>query len=154
MTPAELKAAVQELGMPAFTAKQIAQWLYEKHVSEIDEMTNLSKQNRERLSEHFEVGAMAPLQCQRSKDGTVKYLFPVLTTHHSPLATKFVETVYIPDGERATLCVSCQAEGKLTAATVVDHIIPHRGDMKLFWDESNWQPLCKEHHDQKTGRGL
>ena len=113
MTPAELKAAVQELGMPAFTAKQIAQWLYEKHVSEIDEMTNLSKQNRERLSEHFEVGAMAPLQCQRSKDGTVKYLFPVLTTHHSPLATKFVETVYIPDGERATLCVSCQVGCKM-----------------------------------------
>ena len=138
MTPAELKAAVQELGMPAFTARQIAQWLYEKHVSEIDEMTNLSKQNRERLSEHFEVGAMAPLQCQRSKDGTVKYLFPVLTTHHSPLATKFVETVYIPDGERATLCVSCQVgckmnclfcqtgkqgwEGDLTVADILNQI--------------------------------
>ena len=138
MTPAELKAAVQELGMPAFTAKQIAQWLYEKHVSEIDEMTNLSKLNRERLSEHFEVGAMAPLQCQRSKDGTVKYLFPVLTTHHSPLATKFVETVYIPDGERATLCVSCQVgckmnclfcqtgkqgwEGDLTVADILNQI--------------------------------
>ena len=138
MTPAELKAAVQELGMPAFTAKQIAQWLYEKHVSEIDDMTNLSKQNRERLSEHFEVGAMAPLQCQRSKDGTVKYLFPVLTTHHSPLATKFVETVYIPDGERATLCVSCQVgckmnclfcqtgkqgwEGDLTVADILNQI--------------------------------
>ena len=138
MTPAELKAAVQELGMPAFTAKQIAQWLYEKHVSEIDEMTNLSKQNRERLSEHFEVGALAPLQCQRSKDGTVKYLFPVLTTHHSPLATKFVETVYIPDGERATLCVSCQVgckmnclfcqtgkqgwEGDLTVADILNQI--------------------------------
>ena len=124
--------------MPAFTAKQIAQWLYEKHVSEIDEMTNLSKQNRERLSEHFEVGAMAPLQCQRSKDGTVKYLFPVLTTHHSPLATKFVETVYIPDGERATLCVSCQVgckmnclfcqtgkqgwEGDLTVADILNQI--------------------------------
>ena len=124
--------------MPAFTAKQIAQWLYEKHVSEIDDMTNLSKQNRERLSEHFEVGAMAPLQCQRSKDGTVKYLFPVLTTHHSPLATKFVETVYIPDGERATLCVSCQVgckmnclfcqtgkqgwEGDLTVADILNQI--------------------------------
>ena len=56
--------------------------------------------------------------------------------------------------DRHPLCVSCQAEGKLTAATVVDHIVPHRGDTKLFWDESNWQPLCKEHHDQKTGCGL
>ena len=46
MTPTELKAVVTELGMPAFTAKQITQWLYEKHVSTIEEMTNLSKQNR------------------------------------------------------------------------------------------------------------
>ena len=46
MTPTELKSVVNGLGMPAFTAKQIAQWLYEKHVRSIDEMTNLSKQNR------------------------------------------------------------------------------------------------------------
>nr|DAP38490.1 MAG TPA: HNH endonuclease [Caudoviricetes sp.] len=45
------------------------------------------------------------------------------------------------------LCVMCLAEGKLTPATVVDHIKPHRGDQTLFWDVSNWQPLCKEHHD-------
>ena len=48
------------------------------------------------------------------------------------------------------LCVRCQAKGKLTKATVVDHIIPHRGDQKLFWDESNWQALCKSCHDRKT----
>lgn len=47
-------------------------------------------------------------------------------------------------------CVICKAEGKLVKATVVDHIIPHRGDEKLFWDESNWQPLCKRCHDRKT----
>lgn len=45
------------------------------------------------------------------------------------------------------LCRMCQAEGRLTVATVVDHITPHRGDQRLFWDESNWQPLCKPHHD-------
>ncbi|MGM9590559.1 MAG: HNH endonuclease signature motif containing protein, partial [Faecousia sp.] len=44
--------------------------------------------------------------------------------------------------------------GRLTPATVVDHIIPHRGDRKLFWDESNWQPLCKDCHNRKTGTGL
>ena len=55
--------------------------------------------------------------------------------------------------ERNPLCVECRKEGRLTPATVVDHIIPHRGDRKLFWDESNWQPLCKEHHDRKTGSG-
>lgn len=52
------------------------------------------------------------------------------------------------------LCAACYAEGVLTPATVVDHIIPHRGDQRLFWDKNNWQPLCKRHHDEKTGRGL
>ena len=50
------------------------------------------------------------------------------------------------------LCCMCQKEGRYVKATVVDHIVPHRGDEKLFWDQSNWQPLCKKHHDQKTGR--
>jgi len=144
MTPAQLKTVVQELGMPAFTAKQIAQWLYVKHVDSIDEMTNLSKQNRERLNEQYEVGVMAPQDCQRSKDGTVKYLFPVLTTNPSPETTKYVETVFIPDGERGTLCVSCQVgckmnclfcqtgkqgwEGDLTAADILNQIyaLPER----------------------------
>ena len=55
---------------------------------------------------------------------------------------------------RHPLCEECMKENKLTPATVVDHIIPHRGDKKLFWDESNWQSLCKSCHDKKTGRGL
>jgi len=49
------------------------------------------------------------------------------------------------------LCVMCLDEGRARMATVVDHIRPHRGDATLFWDPSNWQPLCKEHHDRKTG---
>ena len=48
------------------------------------------------------------------------------------------------------LCVECQRNKKLTPATVVDHIKPHRRDQALFWDESNWQPLCKMCHDRKT----
>ncbi|MGE4297025.1 MAG: HNH endonuclease signature motif containing protein [Desulfovibrionaceae bacterium] len=48
------------------------------------------------------------------------------------------------------LCIQCQAEGRAVAATVVDHIEPHRGDKALFWDSKNWQPLCKRHHDIKT----
>lgn len=47
-------------------------------------------------------------------------------------------------------CVRCKERGKLVEATVVDHIIPHRGDKALFWDEKNWQPLCKSCHDHKT----
>lgn len=48
------------------------------------------------------------------------------------------------------LCVRCKEEGKLVKAAVVDHIVPHRGDRKLFWDEGNWQALCKKCHDTKT----
>ena len=52
------------------------------------------------------------------------------------------------------LCVKCLEENIITPATVVDHIVPHRGDKKLFWDQDNWQPLCKACHDKKTGSGL
>ena len=102
----ELKAVAMELGMPQFTAGQMAKWLYQQHVRSVGEMTNISKQNRERLSERYTVGAMDPIDCQRSKDGTIKYLFPVA-------GGQFVETVYIPDDERATLCVSCQVGCKM-----------------------------------------
>jgi 5-methylcytosine-specific restriction protein A len=51
------------------------------------------------------------------------------------------------------LCVQCEYDGKHIPATVVDHIIPHKGDKDLFWDsKNNWQPLCKRHHDIKTVR--
>ena len=50
------------------------------------------------------------------------------------------------------LCAVCQAEGRLVGATIVDHIIPHKGDLTLFSDQTNWQPLCKRCHDQKTAR--
>jgi len=50
--------------------------------------------------------------------------------------------------------VECERKGHVIPATVVDHIIPHRGDETLFWDESNWQALCKKCHDRKTGKGF
>lgn len=56
--------------------------------------------------------------------------------------------------EKHPLCAKCMRNGKLTPATVVDHIIPHRGDQQLFWDDGNWQPLCKGCHDRKTGKGM
>ena len=114
MTTSELKDAVRQLGMPAFTGGQIAQWLYAKHVSSIDEMTNISQRNRALLSEHYEVGAMPPIERQQSKDGTVKYLFPVRCIGRpSPNTQRFVETVFIPDADRATLCVSSQVGCKM-----------------------------------------
>ena len=53
---------------------------------------------------------------------------------------------------RHPLCVMCTADGLTTAADVVDHIQPHRGDRALFWDPTNWQPLCKMHHDSDKAR--
>ena len=50
------------------------------------------------------------------------------------------------------LCIECEKQGRLTAATVVDHIVPHKGDQFLFWDESNWAPLCTSCHNRKTAR--
>lgn len=136
----ELKEVAKSLGMPAFAGGQMAKWLYGKHVATIDDMTDLSKANRERLKEHYTIGCMPPAECQRSVDGTVKYLFPTLSG-------KFVETVYIPDGDRATLCVSSQVgckmnclfcqtgkqgfEGNLTAADILNQIysLPERDSL-------------------------
>ena len=53
---------------------------------------------------------------------------------------------------RHPLCVQCQAKGRIEPSTTVDHIVPHRGDQKLFWDEANWAALCKPCHDAKTAR--
>ena len=50
------------------------------------------------------------------------------------------------------LCEECRKAGRYTQATVVDHIVPHRGDQKLFWDRDNWRALCKPCHDRKTAR--
>ena len=114
----ELKQLVAEEGLPGFTAKQIAQWLYVKKVRSIDEMTNLSKAAREKLSQKYEVGVTAYEGLQVSKDGTKKYLFPVKCTHKRGLNLRVpeeeleagaIEAVMIPDEDRATLCVSSQS---------------------------------------------
>lgn len=106
MSLVELQSLVKRLGMPGFTAAQIASWLYGRRVATIDEMTNLSLKNRELLKQNYEVGAAAPVDEMRSVDGTVKYLYKVGDNH-------FVEAVYIPDGDRATLCVSSQVGCKM-----------------------------------------
>ncbi len=114
LTLDELKAVAKELGMPAFTGTQIAKWIYERRVKSIDEMTNLSKGNRAKLAESYEIGCMAPIESRHSKDGTVKYLFPVRTTDGDTSRKRFVETVYIPEESgHATLCVSCEVGCKM-----------------------------------------
>ena len=78
----ELKEVATSLGMPAFTGSQMAKWLYTQHVTSIDDMTNLSKANRERLKEQYVIGCMSPDDCQESKDGTKQDLFPVGGSDH------------------------------------------------------------------------
>jgi 23S rRNA (adenine2503-C2)-methyltransferase len=102
----ELKVISTELGLPAFTGKQLSEWIYQKEVLEFDQMTNLSKKARSLLSETYELGYQLPTDVQESVDGTKKYLFPGSTG-------KFIETAYIPDRERATLCVSSQVGCKM-----------------------------------------
>ena len=108
LTLDELKQVAARVGMPAFAAKQMAQWLYAKRVTTIGQMTNLSLRHREALEQEYEVGREAPIEAVRSVDGTVKYLFQVGTAGA-------VESVYIPaeDGSRATLCVSSQVGCKM-----------------------------------------
>ena len=143
----ELREVARQMGMPAFTGGQMAKWIYGQHVRSIDEMTNISKQNRQRLTEEYEIGCAPPVDAQYSADGTIKYLFPVKTAP-SNLPQKggasFVETVFIPDDDRATLCVSCQVgckmnclfcqtgkqgfQGNLTAGDILNqiHSLPER----------------------------
>lgn len=106
LTLVELQEVVKRLGMPGFTAKQIASWLYDKKVNTIDDMTNLSLKHREILNDVYEVGNNAPVDAMYSIDGTIKYLYKVGEG-------RFVEAVYIPEEERATLCVSSQVGCKM-----------------------------------------
>jgi len=102
----ELQVVVVELGMPKFTAGQVADWLYKKRIDSIDEMSNLSKEAREKLKSAYDFGTTKPIKVQVSADGTKKYLFPAA-------GNKFIETAFIPEETRNTLCVSSQVGCKM-----------------------------------------
>ena len=140
MTLEQLVAVVKALGMPRFKASQIAKWLYDKRVTVIESMTDLSRAERQRLAEVYCVGRETPIEEHTSVDGTVKCLF-----RGAP--GRDIEAVYIPDGERATVCVSCQAgcrmgcafcatgrggwQGNLSAAQILNQVlsIPGAGNL-------------------------
>lgn len=150
---AELKEIVTGLGLPGFTAKQIMQWIYRKGVSDIEEMTNLSLKARKLLATHFHIGHMPHVARQCSVDGTIKYLFP------TSIGTETVECVYIPDGERATLCVSSQVgcrmgcrfcltgrqgfRGNLTAGDILNQVyaLPERENLTNIVFMGQGEPL-------------
>ncbi|MBQ2024822.1 MAG: 23S rRNA (adenine(2503)-C(2))-methyltransferase RlmN [Alistipes sp.] len=102
LTLSQLQQLCQELELPRYAAKQIAGWLYRRGATDIEQMSDLSKANRARLAQHYTVGLSAPVKISTSTDGTKKYLY------RSEQGAA-IESAYIPDGERATLCVSSQA---------------------------------------------
>ena len=132
MSLARLREVAAECGLPGFAAGQIAKRLYGQRATTIDEMTELSKRGREELGKRYCVGRQAPKSESRSSDGTVKYLF-------EGAVGRDIEAVYIPDRDRATLCVSSQAgckmgcsfcmtgrqgfHGNLSAAQIVNQVL-------------------------------
>ena len=102
LTLGELQALCQELQLPRFVASQLARRLYRNRATSFDEMTELSLKVRAQLADGFSLGLTPPLRQSLSADGTKKYLFR--TSEGA-----FIESAYIPDRDRATLCVSSQA---------------------------------------------
>ena len=101
----ELQAVAQSVGLPRFAGKQLAEWLYVRRATTFDEMTNISLRGREALKSQYSIGRHQPVAEAVSADGTKKYLFQV--------GEQYVEAVYIPEDDRATLCVSTQAGCKM-----------------------------------------
>ena len=101
-TLSQLKALCEAEQLPRFAAKQIARWLYVRRVTDIQQMTDLSLAARTLLAERYTLGLSAPLRESVSVDGTKKYLFQTQQG-------EYIESAYIPDRDRATLCVSSQA---------------------------------------------
>lgn len=106
MTLDEISASIAELDLPKYTAREIALWIYRRGATTIDQFSNISKIARLKLSEQFEIGLIAPVKVSTSKDGTKKYLFPA-KSH------RFIESAFIPEAKRNTLCVSSQIGCKL-----------------------------------------
>lgn len=106
LTASQIKPLIEAFGLPGFTARQITDWMYHKRVADFTLMTNLSAATRTLLAEHFIIGLIRPDSVQTSADCTKKYLY---CTGNN----RFVEAVFIPDGDRATLCVSTQVGCKM-----------------------------------------
>ena len=132
MSLGQLREAAAGLGLPRYAAGQMASWLYRRGCTDIAAMTDLSKAAREALASSYRLGLEAPRSVAVSRDGTKKYLYRTADGH-------YVESAYIPDGDRATLCVSSQAgcrmgckfcatgrqglQHSLTAAEILNQIV-------------------------------
>ena len=110
-TLAELQQVALSVGLQKFAGKQLAEWLYVRRASSFEQMTNISLKGRQALEEQYTIGRHEPVAEAVSKDGTKKYLFRL--SGDEVKVDVFIESVYIPDNDRATLCVSTQAGCKM-----------------------------------------
>ena len=110
-TLAELQQVALSVGLQKFAGKQLAEWLYVRRASSFEQMTNISLKGRQALEEQYTIGRHEPVAEAVSKDGTKKYLFRL--SGDEVKGDVFIESVYIPDNERATLCVSTQVGCKM-----------------------------------------
>jgi len=106
LTQSEIVDITSNLGIPSFAAKDIAVWIYNRRATIFDEMTNLSIKARKDLADNFSIGLLSPTKVNISSDGTKKYLFQALNN-------RYIETAYIPEKSRHTLCVSTQVGCKM-----------------------------------------
>lgn len=106
LTLEELQQLATSFSLPKFVSKQLSEWLYKHQVMDIEQMSNISKKVREQLSFEYHIGRTLPIKCQESKDGTKKYLFQ---SENGGL----IESVFIPERDRATLCISSQVGCKM-----------------------------------------
>ena len=110
-TLTELQQVALSVGLQKFAGKQLAEWLYVRRASSFEQMTNISLKGRQALEEQYTIGRHEPVAEAVSKDGTKKYLFRL--SGDQVKGDVFIESVYIPDNDRATLCVSTQAGCKM-----------------------------------------
>ncbi|MBL7737299.1 MAG: 23S rRNA (adenine(2503)-C(2))-methyltransferase RlmN, partial [Chitinophagaceae bacterium] len=101
LEPGDLEAYFDTLNEKKFRARQVYEWIWQKQARSFDEMTNLSKELRTKLSEHFKLPALTVDAVQHSGDGTIKSRFKTADGH-------LVEGVLIPTESRQTACVSSQ----------------------------------------------
>ena len=106
-TLSRLEEIVSELGLPIYSARQIALWLYRHRAESFEEMTNISKKIRAELDKHYYIGINSPVSFSESDDGTKKYLYKISAAAGNSVA-KYIETAWIPEKNRGTLCVSSQ----------------------------------------------
>ena len=177
MSLSDLELLVADHGAPRFRAKQIADWVFSKRVVDVEEMANLPKNLRAALASEYSLGRADPESVTTSSDGTKKYLFPA---GRARSMTRFVEAAYIPEENRATLCLSTQIgcsmgclfcmtarqglQGNLTAGEIVNQYLslPERDSvtnivyMGMGEPLDNVEPVLKslEMFTQPWGLGL